>query len=65
MENKLLTSEQVCEMLGIEKSTLFIYVQKKRIRHYKVFKKLYFLESFIMEFLKTKEVKPIKEKTTI
>jgi len=52
---KLLTPEKVCEMLAIEKSTLYAWTSKRRIPFIKVNGLLRFKESEIVRWLKLRE----------
>jgi len=52
---KLLTPEKVCEMLTIERSTLYAWTSKGRIPFIKVNGLLRFKESEIVRWLKLRE----------
>jgi len=52
---KLLTPEKVCEILGIERSTLYSWTRKELIPHIKVNGLLRFKEEEINRWLKMKE----------
>jgi len=52
---KLLTPENVCEILGIEKSTLYSWTRRELIPHVKVNGLLRFREAEIAKWLKMKE----------
>lgn len=61
MENaeKLLTKEQVMEMLGIAKSTLYCWVWQRKIPHIKVGNRcLRFRERDILEWIASKAIRP-------
>ena len=52
---KLLTPEEICELLGIEKSTLYAWTSRGQIPFLKINGMLGFRESEIEEWLKTKQ----------
>jgi excisionase family DNA binding protein len=52
---KLLTPDKVCEILGIERSTLYAWTSKKLIPYIKVNGLLRFRESEIIRWLKLRE----------
>ena len=54
---KLLTPENVCEMLGIKKCTLYAWVSRKKIGYLKVNGILRFSEKEIERWLKSKEIR--------
>lgn len=52
---RLLTPEEICELLGIEKSTLYAWTSRNLIPFLKINGILRFREGEITEWLKTKE----------
>lgn len=52
---KLITPEKMCEILGIEKSTLYSWTSKEQIPFMKINGMLRFSEEEIMKWLKLKE----------
>lgn len=58
-KTEILTSQQVADMLGIKENTLFLYVQRKKITHYKVFKKVFFFYADVIEFIKSNKIQSI------
>jgi len=52
---KLLTPESVCEILGIEKSTLYSWTRRGMIPHLKVNGLLRFREAEMTKWLKSRE----------
>ena len=52
---RLLTPEEICELLGIEKSTLYAWTSRHLIPFLKINGILRFRENEITEWLKTKE----------
>ena len=52
---KLLTPERICEILGIQMSTLYFWTSRNRIPYVKVNGLLRFRESEITKWLQTKE----------
>jgi excisionase family DNA binding protein len=61
---KLLTPENVCEVLGIERSTLYAWTSRGLIPFFKVNGLLRFRESEILKWLKSKERGTIMEGLT-
>lgn len=62
---KLLTKEDVLEMLGIKESTLYCWVYRKKIPYIKLGKRcLRFRENDILQWLTSKEVHPRTAETS-
>ncbi len=56
MQQKFLTVDEAAEILGVKKSTLYVWISKGKVPFYKVGKFVRFSESDLAEFLKNKRV---------
>lgn len=54
--DKLLTREEVCEMLGITKNTLYRYTKEGRLQSYGIGNRVYYKKAEVLD-----AVKPLKK----